>query len=235
MPALVEPDVHGIEAPQEVKPGGPGNGGPPVFETGGNGWGGGDDDFLRRKGPGGPSAGLLGILLMMFSITALFGTVIFAFAIRSRGGHWDPVPVPSFLWVSTGLIVVSSFFLEKARKAFRAFRSGPYGRWIAGTFFLGLGFMLSQAGAVRQLADHGLYLRDNPHSSLFYVITSLHAVHVMAGLLGLFYLVYRASLETNNVRADFAARESVMSATSAYWHFLGVLWVSLFLMLVIWK
>ena len=118
---------------------------------------------------------MLGMLAMMISITALFGTIVIAFMVRSQTrAHWNTVALPASLWVSTGLIVASSLTLEFARRAFGRFKAEVYGSWLALTFFLGLGFLLSQAWALRALVNEGVYLRQNPHSSLFYVITGMH-------------------------------------------------------------
>ena len=137
---------------------------------------------------------MLGMLAMMISITALFGTIVIAFMVRSQTrAHWNTVALPASLWVSTGLIVASSLTLEFARRAFGRFKAEAYGSWLALTFFLGLGFLLSQAWALRALVNEGVYLRQNPHSSLFYVITGTHGVHLLGGMMALFYLIYRVS------------------------------------------
>ncbi len=238
MPAgLAEPDVLIVDTPVQVKPGGPGGGGPPDFEPGGDGWGGGGDDDERfRRKERGPSMGMLGLFATLFSITALFATIVIAYMVRAQTrSHWTPIHIPSLLWASTVLIVLSSGTLEVARRAFAAYRSRAYTRWLAVTFFLGLGFLLLQAMSLRQLVLQGAYLRQNPHSSLLYVITAVHGFHLLGGLLALFYMIYRASLRTNDVRADLRAQRGVVSVSSVYWHYLDLLWVLLFLMLVTWK
>ena len=54
---------------------------------------------------------------------------------------------------------------------------------------LGLGFLVSQLIAWRQLAAQGIYLASNPHSSFFYLLTGAHAVHSLGGLLALDFSV----------------------------------------------
>jgi cytochrome c oxidase subunit 3 len=78
-------------------------------------------------------------------------------------------------------------------------------------------------------------LRQNPHSSLLYIITGVHGVHLFGGVLALFYMIYRASLGTNDVRADLRAQHGLVAVSTVYWHYLDVLWVALFLMLLFWK
>jgi cytochrome c oxidase subunit 3 len=238
MPAgLAEPEFLIVESPQEVKTGGPGGGGPGDFEPGGDGWGGGGDDDERFRRPDrGPSMGMLGMFATMFSITALFATIVIAYVVRSQSrSHWQPIHVPRLLWWSTALIVISSATLEMGRRALARYRARTYARWLTMTFFLGLGFLLLQALSIRQMVDQGVYLRQNPHSSLLYVITAVHGVHLFGGVLALFYLIYRVSLRTNDVRADLRAQRGSVAVGTVYWHYLTVLWVALFLLLLLWK
>jgi cytochrome c oxidase subunit 3 len=74
-----------------------------------------------------------------------------------------------------------------------------------------------------QLRAQGLYLATNPNSSFFYVFTAVHALHVLGGLLGLLRVIRKLG--------QSALRRSTLNATSYYWHFMGVLWVYLFLLL----
>jgi cytochrome c oxidase subunit 3 len=238
MPAgLAESEILIVESPQEVKTGGPGGGGPGDFEPGGDRWGGGGDDDERFRRPErGPSMGMLGMFATMFSITALFATIVIAYVVRSQTrSHWQPIHLPPLLWVSTALIVVSSGTLEMARRALARYRARGYARWLSLTFFLGLGFLLLQAICLRQLVDQGVYMRQNPHSSLLYIITGVHGFHLFGGVMALFYMIYRASKRTNDVRADLRAQHGLVAVSAVYWHYLDALWVALFLMLLLWK
>lgn len=179
---------------------------------------------------------MVGMYATMFSITALFTTIVIAYLVRSRTrSHWLGIHLPPLLWASTALIMVSSGTLEVARRAFTAFRAQAYARWLAITFFLGLGFLLLQAMSLRQLVIEGVYLRQNPHSSLLYIITAVHGFHLFGGVLALFYMIYRASLATSNVRADLLAQRNVVAVSTLYWHYLDGLWVALFVLLLLWK
>jgi cytochrome c oxidase subunit 3 len=238
MPAgLAEPEVLTVEIPEQAKTGGPGGGGPRDFEPDGHGWGGGgDDDDRYRRQEHGPTAGMIGLLATLFSITALFATIVIAYLVRSQTrAHWTPIHLPSLLWVSTVLIVLSSGTLELARRGYTRYRPGVYTRWLTITFFLGLGFLLLQALSLRQLVSQGVFLRQNPHSSLLYIITVVHGFHLFGGVLVLFYMIYRASLRTDNVRADMQAQRGGLAVSTVYWHYLDILWVALFALLLAWN
>jgi cytochrome c oxidase subunit 3 len=97
-------------------------------------------------------------------------------------------------------------------------------RWLYITLFLGLLFVAGQYVAWSQLRAEGLYLATNPSSSFFYVLTATHALHVLGGLGGLIYVIRKLSKS--------ALRRSQLVATARYWHFMGILW--LYLLLLLW-
>ena len=75
-----------------------------------------------------------------------------------------------------------------------------------------------------QLRSQGLYLATNPSSSFFYVLTVVHAMHVLGGLGGLLYV-------SGKLRRS-VLRKSTLDAASHYWHFMDILW--LYLLLLLW-
>jgi cytochrome c oxidase subunit 3 len=95
---------------------------------------------------------------------------------------------------------------------------------LAATLFLGLAFVGGQYLAWRNLAAQGLYLATNPNSSFFYLLTGVHALHVLGGIAALTFLTVRLALG-NTVRRNF------VNGVIVYWHFMAALW--LFLLVVI--
>jgi cytochrome c oxidase subunit 3 len=131
--------------------------------------------------------------------------------------------------VSTALIVASSLTFARAKASLRHGEAPGYRLWLLVTLLLGLGFLAAQLLAWRQLVDAGVYLATNPHSSFFYVLTGLHAVHLLGGILALaalYFFVSRAA----GPEAD-ARRRALTDVTGIYWHFMDALWVFLFLLL----
>jgi cytochrome c oxidase subunit 3 len=90
--------------------------------------------------------------------------------------------------------------------------------------FLGLLFVVGQYVAWLQLRSEGLYLATNPSSSFFYLLTAVHALHVLGGLGGIIYVIRKLSKS--------ALRRNQLVATARYWHFMGILW--LYLLLLLW-
>jgi cytochrome c oxidase subunit 3 len=222
-----------LEAP-EVKLGGPNGGGPrnvDPFDRGGGGGGDGDGN----DGHGVPGAGLLAMRFLLVSISALFATIGAAYYERAQSpGHWQHIQVPPWLWVSTSLILVSSWTLEMARGAFERKNSLRYARWLGVTVAIGAAFLASQLFALRELARQGMYLRHNPHSSLFYVLTGAHGIHLLGGMVALFCLLVTAARRPEVVLFDFRRQSSRTAAGALYWHFLAGIWLCLFVCLLFW-
>jgi len=221
-----------VETP-EVKIGGPNGGGPRnhgPFDPGG---GGGDDH--SPDGRGVPGAGLLAMRFLLVSISMLFVTIGVAYHERARtSSHWQHIRVPALLWLSTGLILASTWTLEIARAAFDRRNSVRYARWLALTVALGATFLASQVFALRELAKQGMYLRNNPHSSLFYVLTGVHGLHLLGGMIALVCLMGTAARRPEVVLFDFRRQTSRNATAALYWHFLAGIWLCLFLALLFW-
>jgi cytochrome c oxidase subunit III len=180
-----------------------------------------------------PEPSRTGIWVGLAAISMCFAAFTSALIVRqSTANDWHPLALPSIVFVNTALLLASSATLEIARR-----RVAEYARnqladrsaaqfWLSCTLALGLLFVGGQFLAWRQLRAEGLYLASNPNSSFFYVLTAMHAVHVLGGLVGLVRVLYLLR------EPVFALRRSTIDATSYYWHFIGVLW--LYVLIVMW-
>src|ERR1700674_4476546 len=164
------------------------------------------------------------------AITMSFAAFTSALIVRQGSStDWRHITLPSFLYLSTLLLLISSVTLELARRRVATFMGvlkkqvASPGLWLYVTLSLGLLFVAAQYMAWLQLRSKGLYLATNPNSSFFYVITAAHALHVLGGLGGVVRGIRKLSKST--------LRRSTLDATSYYWHFMGVLWLYLFLLL----
>lgn len=176
--------------------------------------------------PPSSSAIWVGIAAICMSFAAFTSALIVR---QGASTDWRHITLPSILFLSTLLLLVSSVTLEVARRRVADFMGGRDTRvqiprlWLYSTFCLGLLFVAGQYMAWLQLRSQGLYLATNPNSSFFYVFTALHALHVMGGLAGLLRVIRKLGKSS--------LRRSTLNATAYYWHFMGVLWVYLFLLL----
>jgi cytochrome c oxidase subunit III len=146
---------------------------------------------------------------------------------------WLPLQLPNFLLVNTLVLLVSTLTMELARRqAVRVGETsgitlGPIGRtetdkmpWLALTAILGLSFLAGQWLVWRELAARGFYVATSPSSSFFYLLTGMHGIHLLGGILALL-----AACAASLLRKSAASTAVVVDATAWYWHFMTVLWV----------
>jgi len=158
-----------------------------------------------------------------------------AYIVRAASAtDWRPLALPRVLWLSTALILLSSGTMQAACRSLKHLLDRQYVRWLSVTGVLGLGFLLSQWFAWKQLSQQGVFLSSNPHSSFFYLLTAMHGLHLLVGLLALTYLLLRTRQRSADEAAE-ARRHARAGAVGTYWHFMDGLWIYLFLLLFLWR
>jgi cytochrome c oxidase subunit 3 len=214
--------VH--EPPQIGKRPVNGNGGAPPFSRSA-------DQRAVKDRPSAPSR--TGIWVGLAAITMTFAALTSALIVRQGSSNdWQPISLPRILFFNTAVLVFSSITLEVARRKVASFirNQGATRRealgWFTATLGLGLIFVAGQYAAWIQLRSEGLFLATNPNSSFFYVLTAVHAIHVLGGLAGLTRVI------RNVLPVPPTLRKSTIDSTALYWHFMGALWV--YLMFVLW-
>jgi cytochrome c oxidase subunit 3 len=212
--------------------GGTGGRGPiddgPDFGGGGD-HGGGDYHFS-------PGVYQVGMIVALFSIAALFIALVLAYGIQlGKQTTWQRVRIPVTLWVSTGLLAASSIAFERGRRGLRRGLAARYTRLLIVTTSLGLAFIASQLAAWYDLKRQGVYVFANLHGSMFFVFTGAHGIHVLLGILSLFYLCFRSTRLNGATEQAFRKERAFASAFALYWHFMGALWIILFALLHLWS
>jgi cytochrome c oxidase subunit 3 len=213
--------------------------------TGGNGShggppppnGGGGDGRGRAFPDSTPQQYRIGMWLALSAILMMFAALSSAYVFRSTRAQlgWQAFSVPAMLWVSTALILASSATFEVARRALKRGAAAVYRRWLIASLALGLGFLATQLLAWRGLVGQGIYLATNPHSSFFYLLTGLHALHLVGGIAGLIYLMLRARRGAAGASDAPGKERARVDAIGLYWHFMDGLWVYLFALLFLWR
>jgi cytochrome c oxidase subunit 3 len=161
-------------------------------------------------------------------ILMLFMAFVSAYAVRmGLGEGWVSVPWPRLLWINTAVLMVSSLTLERARRGAVA-GDARVRTWLGLTLALGGGFVLGQIAAWRLLLTHGVGISTSPASSFFYLLTGAHAVHLAGGILGLGAVAVWPAVGFRRITRPVAIRVAAI-----YWHFMGVLWLGLFLLLML--
>jgi cytochrome c oxidase subunit III len=183
----------------------------------------------REDPPGGGGSDLasLGMWIALAPIGMLFLAFISAYVVRrGLGGDWMPVRLPALLWANTAILLASSVTLELGRRALR--RGAADAGWIWATFGLGVAFLAGQILAWFQLVDGGLDMGSTPYGSFLYLLTGTHAVHLAGGILG---LLAAAVWPRDGWKA--MSRAGTVHVAAIYWHFMDLLWVGIFLLLVL--
>lgn len=196
-----------------------------------NGGGHGDGDGFHYS----PARYRVAVWVGIASIVMLFTALISAYIVRmASSDDWTPLVMPKVLWLSTSVILISSITMEISKRSLKQQRDSQYRMWLTLTALLGVAFVGSQYAAWRNLARQGLYVATNPHSSFFYLLTAVHGLHVLGGLLALGYLLVRTRTRRASVEGELR-RIGAAEAATVYWHFLDGLWICLFLLLFFWK
>lgn len=168
----------------------------------------------------------LGLMGVLATVTMLFAGFTSAYLVRRSGGDWEPVSLPGMLWLNTGLLLAGSVAVEIARARMQEGRDQALKLWLQISTVLGAGFVVGQVLAWRELVRRGVFLPTSPHSSFFYMLTGVHGLHVVGGILALLYALYRVS------RAPFGpSPERAVKLSATYWHFVDGLWLYLFVLL----
>jgi cytochrome c oxidase subunit 3 len=181
--------------------------------------------------PTGMRTGIVGMWVALSGVLMLFTALTSAYIVRAGlSDDWRPLVMPRMLWLSTVLILASSLSLELARRCLKRERDQAYSRWLLLTVVLGVSFLAAQMLSWQELVTQGIYIATNPHSSFFYLLTGVHGVHLLGGILALDYLLLR-TWRRNQDAGALSKRQTATDVTGIYWHFMGGLWVFLFLLL----
>lgn len=202
-----------------------GNGGlPPAGYGGRDDHGSSDFETRLRRARLGLGVGITGIVMVFVSLASAYVVRQGMPTLDSETGtlvhDWLPVELPRLLLLNTGLLLISSATIEQARRqAQKLF-------WLAMTLMLGLGFLSGQLLAWRKLAAGGFYLATSPSSSFVYLLTGMHALHLMGGFLALL-----AAVAAYLLGRPVDSRRILLDVTGWYWHFMALLWMAIFCLL----
>jgi len=159
----------------------------------------------------------VGVALWVFIgiASTLFGLFFAAYVMRMDSNDWTPIVLPWQTWLSTAVLVAGSVTLERASRAAGAGRGDDAQRLLMAGGGCAIAFVLVQLWSWQALQAAKVMLAGNPSASFFYLLTALHGLHVIGGLIG-----WAVALRSPSPwRTMLLAR---------YWHFLLAVWAVLF-------
>lgn len=170
------------------------------------------------------------LYLGIVSIIMAFAAFSSAYIVRQAAGNWLEFRLPGMFYVSTGVIILSSVCLRLCSRAFDRKNVVAYRLFMAATFVLGFTFLITQYLGWMEMYDSGIDLKGNPSGSFVYIMSMVHALHVVGGIVVLLVALYHAF---NLPFAHTAQRRTRLDLTSIYWHFVDILWIYLLLFFIL--
>ena len=166
----------------------------------------------------------------MASILMMFIAFTSAYLVRQAAGNWQEYVVPQIFYFSTAVLLISSVTLHTSFNAFKKGRKQLYKTMLIISCVLGLAFIAMQYVGWEALYAAGVPLDGNPSGSFFYVISGVHAAHILGGISALIV----ASLHAFTLPYENTYKRRVrFSLVVHYWHFVDLLWVYLLIFLLI--
>jgi len=172
-------------------------------------------------------AAKLALWMFLAVATSLFALFISAYAMRLNFLDWRPLPQPRLLMANTAILIVASLAMEWAAFAARRGDVERVRKGLAAGGLLTAAFIAGQLVVWQQLSAAGYFMTTSAATSFFYLLTAVHGVHVLGGLVAWVRSARRAW-----GGADAARLRMGVELCAMYWHFLLVVWVVLFAVLV---
>ena len=159
--------------------------------------------------------------------TSVFALFISAYTLRMQQPDWRPLAEPALLWANTGFLVLASIAYHLTRNAAVRGLTTRLKPGLAISGLLTFMFLVGQLIAWQQLTASGYYLSSNPANAFFYLLTAVHGLHMLGGM----WVWARSTIKVwTGAEAD-SVRLSIELCT-VYWHFLLLVWIVLFGMLL---
>ena len=169
----------------------------------------------------------LGLRVLLAVVTVLFSLLVVAYGDRLAVADWRPLPEPWLLWLNTVFLILSSVALQWACVGASWHRMDAMKAGLLGGGVFAFAFLAGQVLAWQQLVALGYFAKTNPANAFFYLITGLHGLHLLGGLVAWGWTsakVWRGF--------DIARVRLSVELCTVYWHFLLVVWLVLFALLL---
>jgi len=160
----------------------------------------------------------------MAVVTSFFALILSAYALRMELGDWVPMTEPQLLWTNTVMLIFASLALQWTRNGAVKGQASRLKPGLIATGVLTAGFIIGQLIAWQQLQAGGQLITNNPSNAFFYFLTGAHAVHIIGGM----YVWARATARVMLGTAEGGTIRRSIELCTIYWHFLLLVWLILF-------
>jgi cytochrome c oxidase subunit 3 len=166
--------------------------------------------------------------LFLVTVVMIFAALTSAYIVRQAEGNWLEYELPEIFWITSGIVVLSSIALQVAYYAAKKDNFLLLRTSMVLTVGLGIAFLVGQWYSWVALVDQEVFFVGNPAGSFLYVFTGLHAAHLISGVIFLIIVL----ISTFGTKVHSQSLNTLEMAVT-YWHFLGGLWLYLFLFLLL--
>ena len=166
------------------------------------------------------------VWLFIVTIVMLFAALTSAYVVKQSEGGWLDFNLPGMFWITSVIIIASSLTMHLALWSARKDKTASLRLFLVITAILGLAFLAGQYQAWKELVSMDVFFVGNPAGSFLYVLTGLHGIHIISGIIFILIVIF------SSFRLKAHSKRIVkIEMCTTYWHFLGGLWLYLFLFL----
>jgi cytochrome c oxidase subunit 3 len=170
----------------------------------------------------------------MAIVSVLFFLFIITFLSRSQypdfealaGAPWQPFTDPSRLWFNTAILACASLAMQTGLSGARRDKLNIAIVGVSAAVFFSVMFLVAQLDLWMHLQSMGFYIDSNPANSYFYLLTAVHGLHLMGGLIVLANVAFRVWYDNSP-----DGLSAPLQLCTTYWHFLLLVWLVLFALL----
>ncbi len=171
----------------------------------------------------------IGLGVFLAVVGCLFALSASAYFMRMEYADWRSMPLPRLIWLNTAMLVLGSVLLQCAVAAVRSGDRDTLRLALASGAVAGVAFLVGQVLAWRELTASGYLVTANPANSFFYLITGLHGLHILGGLVALSRPLAGAWRGAPPARLRLS-----VELCATYWHFLLAVWAALLVLFTGW-
>ena len=188
----------------------------------------------QYAGPDTTAASRTALRFFMAIVSVIFFLFIITFLSRSQypdfealaGAPWQPFTDASRLWFNTAILACSSLAMQLGLGGARKGKPNVAVIGVSAAVFFAVFFLLAQLDLWQHLQSMGFYINGNPANSYFYLLTAVHGLHLVGGLVVLANVVFRLWYDSGT-----GTLSAPLQLCTTYWHFLLGVWLVLFALL----